>query len=895
MATVLVVLFLLKALTVSYSAEIANLSGEWTVSEATGKYDNLKATVPGGIYTDLMNNKIIGDIFYGNNDTETRWVAEASWTYKREFLVDDGLLNHNTVNLVFEGLDTFSTILINNVEIGTSQNMFVRYIFDVKEVLQSRNNTIEVRFASPIKMADNVTSKQDYTVPPKCPATQYRGECHVNQIRKMQASFSWDWGPAFPSMGIWKEVYLEAFNSSVVRYLMADHQDAPNTTDSWLVTISAYLSAKKGETIVGKLLYNLQTDVSLIQEVVDVNHTSDNGDDVRVDFSVEIAKIAVRSWWPNGYGEQKLYNLSAEFRNGDETSTKSVRIGFREIELVQEKIGTGLSFYFKVNGMPIFAKGANEIPLDVLPERGQNPETVSRILESAHATNMNMLRVWGGGVYESDYFYDKADELGILIWQDFMFACAMYPTYPEYLNNVAAEVRHQVKRLNSHPSIALWAGNNENEVALMTNWYGTHSNLTLYKDDYIKLYIDTIEPELRKVTDSVIFLSSSPTNGKESVQEHYLASNPQDPLYGDVHFYNYLVNSLEPETYPIPRFASEFGYQSLPDVDAWMTATDNLTDLDPDSSFMEHRQHHPIGNAENTLLISYQLTLNNSIDDYYKTYIFYSQIVQAMSIKFESEYYRSFMGRVDSQGRGNTMGALFWQLNDVWVAPTWSSIDYTGKWKMLQYFAKEFFAPTIVTSYLDVSRQLRIYAVSEVASLIGTTLDALLLIQVYNWNSFKVVTATTMNATLEYGKSLEVGVVDTDVYLQTIGCGSLPDARNNCFFYLTLSASGSVIAPHNLALATSLKESNLVKTKVEVAAVKQVDDEGFKFEVTVNADGISLFVWLDSHGIRGRFGENGFAQVIPTMQVVFQADEKTSASILEKAITVTHLNNEQYQ
>jgi beta-mannosidase len=895
MATVLVVLFLLKALTVSYSAEIANLSGEWTVSEATGKYANLKATVPGGIYTDLMNNKIIGDIFYGNNDTETRWVAEASWTYKREFLVDDGLLNHNTVNLVFEGLDTFSTILINNVEIGTSQNMFVRYIFDVKEVLQSGNNTIEVRFASPIKMADNVTSKQDYTVPPKCPATQYRGECHVNQIRKMQASFSWDWGPAFPSMGIWKEVYLEAFNSSVVRYLMADHQDAPNTTDSWLVTISAYLSAKKGETFVGKLLYNLQTDVSLIQEVVDVNHTSDNGDDVRVDFSVEIAKIAVRSWWPNGYGEQKLYNLSAEFRNGDETSTKSVRIGFREIELVQEKIGTGLSFYFKVNGMPIFAKGANEIPLDVLPERGQNPETVSRILESAHATNMNMLRVWGGGVYESDYFYDKADELGILIWQDFMFACAMYPTYPEYLNNVAAEVRHQVKRLNSHPSIALWAGNNENEVALMTNWYGTHSNLTLYKDDYIKLYIDTIEPELRKVTDSVIFLSSSPTNGKESVQEHYLASNPQDPLYGDVHFYNYLVNSLEPETYPIPRFASEFGYQSLPDVDAWMTATDNLTDLDPDSSFMEHRQHHPIGNAENTLLISYQLTLNNSIDDYYKTYIFYSQIVQAMSIKFESEYYRSFMGRVDSQGRGNTMGALFWQLNDVWVAPTWSSIDYTGKWKMLQYFAKEFFAPTIVTSYLDVSRQLRIYAVSEVASLIGTTLDALLLIQVYNWNSFKVVTATTMNATLEYGKSLEVGVVDTDVYLQTIGCGSLPDARNNCFFYLTLSASGSVIAPHNLALATSLKESNLVKTKVEIAAVKQVDDEGFKFEVTVNADGISLFVWLDSHGIRGRFGENGFAQVVPTMQVVFQADEKTSASILEKVITVTHLNNEQYQ
>ncbi|XP_063918755.1 beta-mannosidase-like isoform X1 [Zophobas morio] len=873
--------------------QLQDLGGQWSLTEATGKYNNLNATVPGGIYTDLMQNKIIGDIFYGNNDTETRWVAETNWTYKYQFAVDDSILNHSTVNIVFEGLDTFATILVNDVEIGTSQNMFVRYIFDVKDVLKLGNNNIEVRFASPIITAKELSSKQGYDVPPVCPQDVQNGECHVNQIRKMQASFSWDWGPAFPSMGIWKEVYLEAFDSSVIRYLLVDYDETSD--DSWMITISAYLSATKGKTLEGKLRYTLETDVSSIEQIVEVNEPSNDNDEIKIDYSFTVPKITVRNWWPNGYGEAKLYALSAQFQSGSEVSSKNIKIGFRKIEIVQEPIASGLSFYFKVNDVPIFAKGANEIPIDILPEKGQNPETIAKILESAHAANMNMLRVWGGGVYESDYFYQKTDELGILVWQDFMFACAMYPTYPEFLNNVRVEIRHQIKRLHSHPSIALWAGNNENEIALMTDWYNTKKNLTLFKNDYLKLYIGTVRSELLNITNNVLFLSSSPSNGEESEEEHYLAKNPGDPLFGDVHFYNYLVNSLVSTTYPIPRFASEYGYQSLPDADTWLTVTDDVDNLDPGSVFMYHRQHHVLGFAENSLLIGYQLNLNKSIPDYYKTYIFYSQIVQALSIKFETEYYRSFMGRVDSEGRGNTMGALFWQLNDVWVAPTWSGIDYTGKWKMLQYYAIEFFAPTIITGYLDVSRQFAIYAMSEIVSLVGVSLDVSAVVEVYSWSSFERVGFSEYNVTLEYGKSVEVNVIDTDSYLQSLGCGSLSEARTNCFFYLTLLSGNAVIAPHNLIMATSLKQSNLTKTTVEIVSIRQVDTQAKKFEISIQADGVSLFVWLDSHQIRGRFSENGFAQIGPTKNVSFQAEEATSVAELETVLTIVHLNNAEYQ
>nr|CAI5847149.1 unnamed protein product [Callosobruchus analis] len=338
-------------------------------------------------------------------------------------------------------------------------------------------------------------------------------------------------------------------------------------------------------------------------------------------------------------------------------------------------------------------KGSNEIPVDILPERGQDKNKIRRLLQTASDSHMNMLRVWGGGVYEADYFYDLADEMGLLIWQDFMFACALYPSSDDFLENVLDEVDYQVKRLSSHASIALFAGNNENEGALRDDWYHVKQNFSLFKDDYIKLYINTIKTKFEEITHKRrIFVASSPSNGKETEREGYVSNNPNDQQYGDVHYYNYILDPLNPIILPIPRFASEYGFQSLPAVESWMEATSNQSDLFINSKFLTHRQHHPLGNAEILAMINREFQIPEVTNEkYIESVIYFSQIIQALATKVQTEYYRLHRNVIHPDGRGNTMGALYWQLNDVWVAPTWSGIGDIDKqlcaFKLMQRFS----------------------------------------------------------------------------------------------------------------------------------------------------------------------------------------------------------------
>ncbi|RZC32612.1 Glyco hydro 2 domain containing protein [Asbolus verrucosus] len=527
------IFILILGATLCSSLTRQNLGGQWGATGGDAGIIISNATVPGGIFSDLMNSGEIGDIFYGTGDSDYSWVGLSDWTYSTTFTVDEELLAHANVHLVFEGLDTFATILINGQEVGTSQNMFVRYVFDVKQQLQ---------FSSPVNVAAALANEtiNDYVIPPECPDEQYNGICHANRIRKMQASFSWDWGPAFASVGIWKDVYLEAFNDAVIKYVVAS--PSKNTDGSWKLSVTTYLTARGPVAGIVSVILETENGTPVLVDV-DVQEDVSVDGEIAVTKYLDVSADLVNTWWPNGYGTQDLYNLKVTFTGENEQDEKTVRVGFRTVELIQEQLEQGLSFYFKVNGYPIFAMGANEIPLSVLPERGQNRETIRQVLQTVKDVNMNMLRVWGGGVYESDYFYDLADEFGILIWHDFMFACAMYPADSVYLSNVVDEVRHQLKRLGSHTSIAVWAGNNENESALSQNWYGTGNNFDLYKNDYIKLYVDTIQPEVLKIVPGTIFITSSPTNGAESDQEGHVAQNPSDPLYGDgtIHMKHFLA------------------------------------------------------------------------------------------------------------------------------------------------------------------------------------------------------------------------------------------------------------------------------------------------------------------------------------------------------------------
>ncbi|KAF2905512.1 hypothetical protein ILUMI_00678, partial [Ignelater luminosus] len=712
--------------------------------DADGVY-SLRTRVPGGIYSDLKQNKIIGDVFYRFNDTETRWVSKKDWTYSIKFTAEIGLVELPNINLVFDGVDTFSEIYLNSHKLGITDNMFVRYIFDVKSLLKNGENHLEVRFKSAVNKAQQLfdTQAKRYPVVPLCVPEEYNGECHANHVRKMQASFSWDWGPALPSMGIWKDVYLQGYIVAVIQDATVKIYPDKNEKE-WAVETKVYFSGNsKGDPVTGDIsLYLDNDDISKYcpfrRQTIKKNQ---HGEFVGT-FTCNIAKDKVQLWWPNGYGEAKLYPLNIFYSSDNpgiaDRDSLILRIGYRTVQLIQDEIYSGRKFYFQVNGVPIFAKGTNSIPINILPELGQNETTIRFLLQSAKDTHMNMIRVWGGGTYEADTFYNIADEMGIMIWQDFMFACAMYPTDDNFLNSVKSEVRHQVRRLQYHPSIVVWAGNNENEAALRQNWYGTKDNLELYHTDYKILYVETIRKELLLSDDSRPYLTSSPTNGIQSDEkEDYLAKNPQSHFYGDVHFYNYDNNSWDSRYYPLTRFASEYGYQSLPRYWTLLTATKLEEDLKMNSSFLNSRQHLPKGYERMIRLIKHQLFLpDQTSKDDLKTLIYYSQIIQAMAVKKQTEFYRQWRNSLNSEGKGFTMGALYWQLNDVWVAPTWSGIDFEGNWKMQHYYAKNFFAPVIVTGDLRSDGFLDLYVVSDLQDEIS---DVFLNILVYKWESINPV------------------------------------------------------------------------------------------------------------------------------------------------------------
>lgn len=873
----------------SNSARILTLNGEWILQDDKHNITNIKAKVPGGVYSDLMNSGIIGDIFYGYNDINTKWVPRLNWTYYRNFLITDTFLNYDNINIVFEGLDTFSYIFINDKLVGSSDNMFVQYIFDIKKYIKTGRNKIEVRFLSPIEIAAKLSAIQtkNYTVPPTCPPTEYNGECHVNMIRKMQASFAWDWGPSFPSVGIWKNVYIESYNESIIRYIVSDVTEEDE--DHWKVNLDIYLANNIKNSVKGRIQFKFYLNFINITSILDVDTKGDKNNEIVVKTNIEIRKNYVNTWWPNGYGPSDLYSLKVVYMSEDnsEKSIRHILVGFRTIELIQTPLDSGLTFYFKVNRIPIFMKGTNEIPIDILPERGQNKTKIKNLLKAAKDSHMNMIRVWGGGVYESDYFYDLADEYGILIWQDFMFACAMYPVTDSYLQSVISEVRHQVRRIYGHTSVALFSGNNENEGALIQNWYNTFAKYKTYYNDYIKLYVKTIKTEYLQLTNNRgIFITSSPTNGEESDKEGYVAKNPGDSLYGDVHFYNYVLDPFNSNYYPVPRFASEYGYQSLPSKQSFLTVTKNVSDLNINSIFMNHRQHHLIGNLELQLLIKFYFQLpNETSKNYDEAFIYYSQIVQALAVKIETEHYRRYKSFVNDKGEGYTSGVLYWQLNDVWVAPSWSGIDHLGKWKMLQYYTQEFFAPVIITGHINLQRTLEIYLVSDLLSpLFNLTVS----VEVYRWNSFKPVYAEKI-LIKELEASVLVESIETDDYLTRIGCGYLPKAKQNCFFYLSVEKNGVKVTPDNFVFPAAIKDSNLTGAEVKISSVKNIDSDDSIFDVELISDNIAIFVWLESDAVEGRFSENGFILNEPSRNVYFFASQKTTKDVLMKTLTVTHL------
>ncbi|CAG0919271.1 unnamed protein product [Notodromas monacha] len=406
--------------------DLGSDSGDWSVQNGDGSIQ-VAAVVPGGIYTDLQRGGIIGDPYYGFNDREYKWVGRSNWTYSRSFDVESEWMQKENVALVFEGLDTIATVFVNDQQVGSSDNMFVRHVFRIKPMLQVGANTLRVEFESPVlwaqKQAEDHVAQLGYGIVPACQAPEFQGECHMNMIRKMQASFAWDWGPSFPSVGIWKSVRLEAFSSCVIRDVKVSMTPVlPDEVESsdWTVQLRVHLEAATSEVMQSTLRWSMPE--------LELEGTQQGSVTPSADFEVVMAanfnvskEQGLKLWWPNGYGEQNLYTLEVTYLDGsstEESSVQQMKIGFRTAELVQEPIpgAEGLTFEFVVNNVRMFSKGSNWIPADVLPER-VTIDQLKHLLGAVRDTHQNMMRVWGGGIYESEDFYALADEMGIMIWR----------------------------------------------------------------------------------------------------------------------------------------------------------------------------------------------------------------------------------------------------------------------------------------------------------------------------------------------------------------------------------------------------------------------------------------------------------------------------------------------
>ncbi|XP_054165442.1 beta-mannosidase-like [Oppia nitens] len=846
------------------------------------------AKVPGSIYTDLRTAKIIPEnLYFTDNDVKLRWVSYDNWTYERTFSVDSSLLNKQNVYLVANGIDTVSTVRLNGQLVGQTDNQFVRYRFDIRSVVKSGPNTLRLDFQSaPLyarQKSREFQNKYNYTVAPDCPPDQYHGECHYNFVRKMAASFAWDWGPAFPTQGIWKPIGIEAYNGAIIRDVTVETiANRSKVPVEWSLTVQVFVESAANRQLDGLFDIQLDNQQLLANKLIKLK-TNDKGESTAL-FVLPIlsSHTSIEQWFPNGVANntQKLYDLNVQLTSSSaapvEISAVSRQIGFRTIELIQEPVKPeGLTFYFRVNGLPFFAKGSNWIPANNFMEDLTEPY-LRHLLSSAKQANMNMMRVWGGGVYESDLFYRLADEYGIMIWQDFMFACSLYPANQEFLETVRTEVIQNVRRLQYHPSIAIWAGNNENELGLASWW--TH--LPQYPPDYRKLYADTIGQAVALEDTTRPFVPSSPSNGLDTIRENYTAANPGDTHYGDVHHYDDLADLWDWRSAPNARFVSEYGFQSFPSLETLMQAFPDQELVYPLTPAVEHHQHKEFEDQIiDGQIGSYLIKPSKGSIDRLNDFIYSSQLIHAMSMKTQTEYYRRNR-KVDDKGNGHTMGALYWQLNDIWPAPTWASIESTGKWKVLHSYAIRFMANHLVTPYEDSDQQLKIDFVRD--DYLGM-LSFNYTIRLYNWSQCLPVRTIT-------GHFLSNSFSVTEIYSQ-----SIPDllktvdtkcrTRADCVVSIDVYNSDHSIHANNFMLLTKPNQAKLVKSNLRVISVHKQQQHvsgrtdkplKYMFDIKLSADSVVPFVVVDlkpKSGLTGQFVDNGFFIFDGNFTATFQTSD----------------------
>lgn len=815
---ILVVALLVSCQQKTQLPSITSLDTNWSFRSMNSN-DWYPATVPGNIYSDLIDNQLIEDPFIGVNETKVQWVADSTWVYQTHFDVSSSTLNKDHFQLHFEGLDTYAKVYLNDSLILSSNNAFRNYKIPVKELISFRN-TLAIHF-TPTHYAEEIEkNKLDYSLP----------EGNRVFTRKAQFQYGWDWGPKLNTMGVWKEVSLQAWDDSRIEnvYLRKDSYTEKEARFTAIITLTS--SPEKSTSI--QVFADGQDFTLQIPAKAETNS-----------FEVPITIENPIFWWPHNLGTPHLYEVEVQLvQDGIACDEVVLNHGVRNVSLIAEKDEHGQSFYFNVNGVPIYMKGANYIPQHSLQNRVTETH-YENLLQDAVDANMNMLRVWGGGIYENDIFYELCDEKGILVWQDFMYACAMYPGDETFLENAKQEAEDQLIRLRNHPSIVLWCGNNENSEG-WHRWGWQDGKTQAQKDkiwgDYLKLFDSILPAEVAKHT-QLDYWESSPKYGR---------GNPQYQFEGDAHDWWVWHDAYPFEHFEdyVPRFMSEFGFQSFPSIDA-MKFINQAEEIQIDTDGMKSHQKHHRGYE----LIDLYMERDYNVPENDEDYVYVSQLVQARGMRMGIEAHR--------RAKPYNMGSLYWQLNDCWPGISWSSIDHFGNWKALHYEAKDAFENVLI-SFKSEGDQVDIYIVNDLLNDVDETLKVRLIDFQGNelWNLSKPVNVTSNSSMLV--DSFIMGSFEEIQWNQVVLEAQYGDASNTHFF----------VKPKELAL-----DNADINFKIEKA------EEGFSIDLTSPVLQKNLMLMTPTDG----YFSDDFFDLIPneTKTVLF----KTDASSIEE-LTYNSLN-----
>ena len=796
--------------------QVCTLHSDWTFCQVG---DTLwsDAKVPGTIHQDLLNHNRIPNPFYGMNEEAVQWVENEDWMYRTSFVVTEEQLNRDAAVLELDGLDTYADVFLNGALILRSDNMFVGHKVPVKSVLRKGENRLLIRFRSAVKEALPQWETNGFDYPADNDHSSKRVSIYT---RKAPYSYGWDWGIRLATCGIWRPVRLVF--SDVARIedyyvrqasVSASKADVDNRLEITNVTsqpVSALL----------KVAYHYTAnDTKEVQKQIELRPGENT-------VSLPVMIDNPHLWMPNGWGEPLLYKFTASVSvDGVEVASQERQVGLRSIRVVMEDDEHGKSFYFEVNGHPMFAKGANFIPDDALLPN-VTPERYKRILEDVKAANMNMLRVWGGGIYEDDKFYDEADRNGILIWQDFLFACTTYPHDPLFLKRVEAEAEYNIKRLRGHASLAMWCGNNEiYEGVRYWGWKNKYTSEAFAEMNrgYDVLFRQLLPDIVKRFDSDRFYMHGSPYEANWGRPESWKIADSHNwgTWYGRKPF-----ESFDSE---IPRFMSEYGFQAFPEMKTIRTFAEEK-DFELESPVMNAHQKATIGNA----LIKQTMGLYYKVPAKFEDLVYVGLVLQGQGMRHGIEAHR--------RNRPYCMGSLFWQLNDSWPVVSWSSIDYYGNWKAMQYQSQRAFAPVLINAIKE-GDDLCVYLISDE---LQDRDDVRLTVELMDFDG-KSHGKWTQNGKLTANTSMLFLKKRVDEFL------SKQDAATS-FLRFTLKAKNGAALADEVFYFAYPKDQKLPEARIETSVKKR----GEAIEMTLKTDKLArdIFIEVPVQGVR--FSDNFF-------------------------------------